>query len=37
MSDTSLDLELFDQQARKILGMIGEKELLVFKLDIENN
>ena len=31
LSDTSLDLELLDQQARKILGMIGEDELIVFK------
>ncbi len=30
LSDTSLDLELLDQQARKILGMIGEGELIVF-------
>ena len=30
LSDTSLDLELLDQQARKILGMIGEDELIVF-------
>jgi cell division protein FtsB len=30
MSDTSLDLELLDQQARKILGMIGEEELIVY-------
>ena len=30
LSDTSLDLELLDQQARKILGMIGEEELIVF-------
>ena len=30
LSDTSLDLELLDQQARRILGMIGEDELLVF-------
>ena len=29
LSDTSLDLELLDQQARKILGMIGEEELIV--------
>ena len=30
LSDTSLDLELLDQQARKILGMIGKDELIVF-------
>ena len=30
LSNTSLDLELLDQQARKILGMIGEEELIVF-------
>ena len=30
LSDTSLDLELLDQQARKILGLIGEDELIVF-------
>ena len=30
LSDTSLDLELLDQQARIILGMIGEDELIVF-------
>ena len=30
LSDTSLDLELLDQQARKILGMIGEGELIIF-------
>ena len=30
LSDSSLDLELLDQQARIILGMIGEKELIVF-------
>ena len=30
LSDTSLDLELLDEQARKILGMIGEEELIVF-------
>ena len=30
LSDTSLDLELLDQQAREILGMIGEDELIVF-------
>ena len=32
LSDTSLDLELLDQQARKILGLIGEDELIVFKI-----
>ena len=30
LSNTSLDLELLDQQARKILGLIGEEELIVF-------
>ena len=30
LSDVSLDLELLDEQARKILGMIGEEELIVF-------
>ena len=30
LSNTSLDLELLDQQARIILGMIGEDELIVF-------
>ena len=30
LSDTSNDLELLDEQARKILGMIGEEELIVF-------
>ena len=30
LSDSSLDLELLDQQARIILGMIGEEELIVF-------
>ena len=30
LSDASLDLELLDQQARKILGLIGEDELIVF-------
>ena len=30
LSHTSLDLELLDQQARIILGMIGEEELIVF-------
>ena len=30
LSDTSLDLELLDEQARKILGMIGEGELIIF-------
>ena len=33
LSDTSLDLELLDQQARKILGLIGEDELIVFKIN----
>ena len=32
LSDKSLDLELLDQQARKILGLIGEDELIVFKI-----
>ena len=32
LSDSSLDLELLDQQARKILGMIGEDEQIVFKI-----
>ena len=30
LSDTSLDLELLDQQARKILGMIGEEEVIIY-------
>ncbi len=30
LSDTALDLELLDQQARKILGLIGKDELIVF-------
>ena len=30
LSNTSLDLELLDQQARVILGMIGEEEAIVF-------
>ena len=30
LSDSSLDLELLDQQARIILGMIGEEELIIF-------
>ena len=30
LSNTSLDLELLDQQARIILGMIGEDEVIVF-------
>ena len=30
LSNTSLDLELLDQQARIILGMIGEEESIVF-------
>ena len=29
LSDTSLDLELLDLQARKILGMIGEDEVII--------
>ena len=33
LSDTNLDLELLDQQARKILGLIGENELIVFKIN----
>ena len=32
LSDTSLDLELLDQQARKILGLIGEDERIVLKI-----
>ena len=32
LSDTSLDLELLDQQARKILGLIGEDEVIVLKI-----
>ena len=32
LSDKNLDLELLDQQARKILGLIGEDELIVFKI-----
>ena len=32
LSDKSLDLELLDQQARKILGLIGEDELIVLKI-----
>ena len=32
LSDTGLDLELLDQQARKILGLIGEDELIVFQI-----
>ena len=32
LSGTSLDLELLDQQARKILGMIGEEELVMFEI-----
>ena len=31
LSNTDLDLELLDQQARKVLGLIGEDELIVFK------
>ena len=30
LSDKSLDLELLDQQVRKILGMIGEDEVIIF-------
>ena len=30
LSNASLDLELLDQQARIILGMIGEEEVIVF-------
>ncbi len=30
LSDKSLDLELLDQQARKILGMIGEEEVIIY-------
>ena len=30
LSDTSLDLELLDEQARLVLGMIGEKEVIVY-------
>ena len=30
LSDSSLDLELLDQQARIILGLIGEEELIIF-------
>ncbi len=30
LSDRSLDLELLDQQARIILGLIGEEELIIF-------
>lgn len=30
LSDTALDLELLDQQARKILGLIGEQEFIVY-------
>ena len=37
LSDTSLDLELLDQQARKILGMIGEDEVIIFKISLEKN
>ena len=32
LSNKSLDLELLDQQARKILGLIGENELIVLKI-----
>ena len=30
LSVSSLDLELLDEQARRVLGMIGEKELIVY-------
>ena len=30
LSISSLDLELLDEQARKVLGMIGEKELIIY-------
>ena len=30
LSIYSLDLELLDEQARKVLGMIGEKEIIVY-------
>ena len=30
LSISSLDLELLDEQARRILGMIGEKELIIY-------
>ena len=30
LSISSLDLELLDEQARRVLGMIGEKELIVY-------
>ena len=30
MSISSLDLELLDEQARRVLGMIGEKELIFY-------
>lgn len=33
LSDTSLDLELLDQQARKILGMIAQDELVVSQIN----
>ena len=32
LSDKNLDLELLDQQARKILGLLGEDELIVLKI-----
>jgi len=30
LSTSSLDLELLDEQARSILGMIGEKEVIIY-------
>ena len=30
LSISSLDLELLDEQARRVLGMIGEKELILY-------
>ena len=30
LSISSLDLELLDEQARRVLGMIGEKELIFY-------
>ena len=30
LSVSSLDLELLDEQARRVLGMIGEKELIIY-------
>ena len=32
LSDKNLDLELLDQQARKILGLLGEDELIVLQI-----